>query len=111
MTQKEKEIDGLQQDIAKLTGRLPVSRDEEYLRRRLAELKQAKKNGEETKRERAEASTVLSVSLPISAKDAVLAIADKEKCGNSALVRLALAQWCERNGYKEYATTFINEDD
>lgn len=101
------ELAKLRTEISKLSGRLPVSENVEYLTRKLSELRQKKADGEEVKRHHAEPSTVLSVSMPVPARAATIRMADKLKGGTSALVRLALGEWAERNGHKNEVEHFI----
>lgn len=111
MTEPEDHIAKLRAHIAKLTGRLPVSRNASYLTRKLDELREQKKNGETVKRHHAEPSVVMSISMPHPAKEAVARIADKERIGVSDLVRRALGEWAESHGYDAEVEHLLLGDD
>lgn len=93
-----KEVADLKKQIAKLTGRAPVSTDPKYLRQRLSDL-EAKVAAGESVRHRNVGSVVTSVSLPAAGHKAMERILEREKIGASELVRRALTFWASENGY------------
>ena len=111
-TVKEMTVPELRKEIELLTARVPVSHGERYLRRRLADLRTRASSGEDI-RHRAD-STTIGFSAPLPAKEALDAIIDEQKSrlvrGEDApastmtkLCRIALREWCERNGHDEAA--------
>lgn len=93
-----KELADLKKQIAKLTGRAPVSTDPKYLRQRLADL-EAKVAAGASVRHRNVGSVVTSISLPAAGHRAMERILEREKIGGSELMRRALAYWASENGY------------
>lgn len=82
----------LQKEIAKLTGRVPVSTNRRYLEQRLHMLQQRAEDGHSDVADPSP-SVVMSISMPSSVKDALAAMADRERIPISRLVRRALAEY------------------
>ena len=98
------EVQELRAAIAKLTRRTPLSSDPRYLRERLASLKARKEAGEDLRRHDDQAS-VMSLSMPLSARRAIARILEREKISTSELGRRAFALWAKENGYEAEAKT------
>lgn len=99
-------IDLMKHEIAKLTGLEPKSLDEAYLARRLAALRQRKTDGRKAEKRYGDASVVVAVSMHAAIKDAIVRIAGGEKVGVSELVRLAVAEYAQKRGYKNELAHF-----
>jgi hypothetical protein len=103
----ERPIDELRAAIAALQGRPTASENREYLERRLADLEQLQKEGKLRTRH-SESAVPMSFSLPASAPEAISRIVEREKLANrSDLIKRALAEWCERHGYRDEAADFL----
>lgn len=94
-----KEIRDLRSEIAKLTGRTPVSTNEMYLTRRLADLR----SSPPAPRSPSDAP-VISVSVSAAAREAIHAIAAAELLGVSELVRRAIGEYARRRGHPDLAS-------
>lgn len=103
--QKQATVHTLRESIAKLTGRKPVSADPRYLAQRLADLKARKEQGEDIKHTVGDPPSLMTVSMPRTARDALSRILKKEKVSASELVRRSLALWASANGYKPEGET------
>lgn len=101
-TENEQSVDEMRAAITAITGRSCVSKDPAHLKRRLKELQALQAAGKNA----ADATVVVSISMHGRAKAAAVRVADKEGGGVSNLVRVALAEWCERNGYKSEVPNF-----
>jgi hypothetical protein len=105
MTDKQKteqSVDEMRAAITALTGRTCLSKDSAHLKRRLKELQTIQAAGKNA----ADATVVVSISMHGRAKTSVARIAQKEGIGVSELIRRALGEWSERNGYKTEAPNF-----
>jgi HEPN domain-containing protein len=104
MTKRDdNEIAELKVAIAKITGREPVSRDLRYLRDRIKDLKEMKREGAPVAAELPRGQVVMSISMHGEAKDAAVALAQAQKLGFSALVRAALAEYARTRGFDQIA--------
>ncbi len=97
--------------VAKLSGRVPVSRDIAYLTNRLADMKKAKALGEDVRHRYGHASVITSVSMPAPARDSMLRMASGELMNVSELVRVALGEWAKRNGYGDEVDNFLMSEE
>lgn len=94
-----REVRELRSEIAKLTGRTPVSTNETYLTRRLADLR----SSPPAPRSPSDAP-VISVSVSAAAREAIIAIAAEELIGVSELVRRAIGEYARRRGHQDLAS-------
>ncbi len=92
------EVSKLRDAIEKITNRRPVSNDPRYLSQRLADLRARAQSGEDIKH-RDDPSSVISISMPLAAREAFGRIMKDEKVGASELVRRALACWGKSEGH------------
>lgn len=99
------EVIELRAAIREHTGRAPQSKDPEFLKQRLADLRAARDASSTVDK-----SVVVPVSMHGRARDAAKRIADREGGGLSALVRRALAEFADRHGYKAEASAFDTEE-
>jgi len=102
------DVASLKSTIGAMTGRVPSSSDPRYLRQRLHELQVKRAAGDDI-RHKSSPIAVMSVSMPVTARDALDRILKKERCGASDLVRRALASWAIRYGYRAEAQEIDNE--
>lgn len=102
-TEITRDVARLKKEIEALTGRVPVSSDPRYLAQRLSDLEKRKEAGEDVTHRDGEPQSVMSISMTVTARDAVESIIDREKIGKSELARRAFALWAEQNGYRKEA--------
>lgn len=104
------DVDQLRARVAKLTGRMPRSRDLTYLRGKLCALQEAQRNGEDVHvRTSDEHAVPMSLSMLPSQREAVLKLCDKARLSTSALVRHALAEYAETHGHASIAKALREE--
>jgi radical SAM superfamily enzyme YgiQ (UPF0313 family) len=103
----EKTVDELREEIRKLTNRIPTSQDATYLTNRLADLKAAKKAGEDVKKHYAQPNSILNASMPASCRAAVKRMAEDDGIGVSELVRLALGEYAKKHGHTKAVAAFF----
>ena len=108
MRTNEKTVAELHQEIRKLTGRSPLSRNLEYLVARLGDLVAAKKSGEDVRKHYAEPQSILNTSMPARQHAAVKKMAADDGLNISELVRLALADYAKKRGHKKAIEAFNN---
>lgn len=102
-----KEVKRLQKEIETYTGRAVVSENVVYLTRKLAEFKAAGA----AKARHAEPTVVVSISMPIPARDVLVALADERRMGVSELVRVALGEYLKQHGHRNDVAAFIPPED
>lgn len=96
----------LQAQISRLTGRVPVSRNVEYLQRRLADLRKKEADGEPTAAPSSAPAVPTSVSMTVAARDALGRMADAQRIDRSSLVRAALSEYAQRHGMPDECQHF-----
>ena len=109
MSDAKKKLTELRAAISKLTGRLPISTDVDYLAKRLEDLKVAKQNGENVKKAYVEPHVNFAVSVTPDQNAAVSVMASTMKVGRSKLVRLALAEFAKKHGHPSAVAAFEKE--
>lgn len=93
------EVARLRAEIVKLSGMRPNSNNPRYLARRLADLVERKKAGENVRRGPGEHAVVRSFSLHPNASKAFDELLRKEKVSASELVREAIALLAKARGH------------
>lgn len=101
-TDTAKQVHELKVSILKLTGRTPASSDPRYLAERLARLQARKQAGEDVKK-RSDPAAPIAISMPLSAREALSKVLEREKLGLSEAARAALAEWANTLGYGKEA--------
>lgn len=98
----------LQAAITRITNRVCVSTDADYLRRRLADLKARDAAGENVRHGASsqEAHAILTASMPESARLAAVEMGNRLKIGTSATVRHALHKLAVAMEWNDLAAKF-----
>lgn len=114
MTAEDKtsaEVARLRRSITRITNRVCVSTDVRYLRKRLADLQARAAAGEPVRHAGStqEAATVLTASMPESARLAAVEMGDRLKIGTSGAVRLALRELAASRGWRDLVAAFGGE--
>lgn len=101
-----KTIEQLQNEIGELTGRVSVSKSREFLERRVAELRAAKRSGTDTRAKVA----LVSVSMSYEARDALAEFAEAKGLTFTKLGRAALVEYFNNHNQKKLATLIADEE-
>lgn len=104
MPDTDNEVIELRAAIREHTGRAPQSKDVDFLRQRLKDLRAARDASSTDDK-----TVVVSISMHGRARSAMSRMAELEGCGSSELVRRALAEYGERHGYKSESAAFGGE--
>lgn len=102
------EVARLRASITRITNRVCVSTDVRYLRKRLADLEAKRQAGGNVRHGASsqEAGTILTCSMPESAREAAVDMGNRLKIGTSATVRLALRDLAKNKGWRDLAAAF-----
>lgn len=109
MTTKKQTVTEMRSEIRSITGRLPISRDPEFLASRLADLKKRERDSASAVEKYAEPWSNMSISMHVSARDATRRIAGGESVGVSELVRRAMREYAIKHGYAAEVSHFGEE--